>query len=233
MCEKEEGMKKFAISLAAGFLLFCALGAGWSPAGDDWELWLYTPVSYKVTKEVKVDLTGIFKWKNDMEDFYYRSYLLGGYYSVTPWLDLGVHSWYKETRKTIQDDWGASNTMVGRINFNYKLTDWCVLKEQNRLEFDFSKDRWKLRMKPVVEFPLTRLGLSWLKVFVDNEFFFAFDYPDDLDIYSENRVTTGLAAKVVDPFGISVAYRNVGKKSATTDQWDFTNVLALYAKLAF
>jgi len=225
-------MKKW-LWLPAAVLLIGMLFPGSSPAGDDWELWFYAPVSYKVSKEVKVDLTGIFKWKNDMKDYYYRSYLLGGYYTVAPWLDLGLHSWYKETRKTVDDDWAGSDTLVGRVNFSYKLTDWCVLKEQNRIEFNFSDDRFKLRMKPVVDFPLSRLGLKGIKLFVDNEFFFAFDYPDNLDTYSENRASIGLDAKVIDPFGVAVAYRNVGTKSASTDHWNFKNVLVTYAKLAF
>lgn len=79
-------------------------------AGDDWQWWLYTPVSFKPVKEVKVDATGMFRWKNDMKDYYYRGVITGGYYSVTSWMDLGVSYWYKETRKSTDADWVYTNT---------------------------------------------------------------------------------------------------------------------------
>lgn len=226
-------MKRFLIGavvlIAAGGLL----PARRVSAEDDWEWWVYAPVSCRVTPAVKADVTGMFRWKNDMKDFYYRSCLVGGYCTLTSWLDLGGHYWFKETRKTNRDDWVETSTFLVRANFKYKAADWCVLKEANRLEYDTRIDRWQLRLKPAVEFPLVWLGLPGIKLFADNEFFFAFDYQDDRDTFSENRVSVGVDADVVGPFGITVAYRNVGKKSASTGDWDYADILVTYAKLAF
>ncbi|MFH1038118.1 MAG: DUF2490 domain-containing protein [PVC group bacterium] len=228
-------MKKHYLSagvgLAAAGYFFLSAAAG--RAGDDWEWWLYTPVSCKVTKEVKLDVTGMFRWKNDMKDYYYRSVIASGYYSLLPWMDVGASYWYKESRKSKDTDWVYTNTYVGRINFKYSPAGWVTLKEANRIEYDNALYRWLLRVKPIAEFPLVWLGLKPVKLFVDNEFFFAFDYPDDRDTFSENRVTAGVDAEIAGPVGVSVAYRNVGKKSASTGNWDFANVLVTYAKLTF
>ncbi len=207
--------------------------AGRAVAGDDWEWWLYTPASCRPAQEVKIDVTGMFRWKNDMKDYFYRSVISGGYYTPLPWLNLGAHYWYKESRSTTKSDWVYTNTLVGQVNLTYKLTRWLTLKESNRIEYDNLIYRWKLRVKPGVEFPLAALGLKPVKLYLDNEFFFAFDYEDDRDTYSENRLTAGVNVKIKEPLAVAVAYRNVGKKSASTDKWSYTNVLATYAKLAF
>ncbi len=226
-------MKKWVIAVAVWCLacLIRPVADGYSK--DDWQWWVYTPVSYKITPEVKADVTGLFRWKNDMEDFYYRGCLVGGYYSLTPWLSLGGHYWFKETRSSTQTPWVETNTFLVRADFKYRPVEWCVLQEANRLEYDTRIDRWKLRVKPKAVFPLDWLGLKGIGLFIDNEFFFAFDYQDDRDFYSENRATIGINAKVIGPLALAAAYRNVGKKSAATGNWDFTNVLATYAKLAF
>ncbi len=226
-------IRKLAAAAMVLALAGLVIPGGKARAGDDWEWWLYTPVGAKITKEVKADVTGMFRWKNDMKDYYYRSVIASAYYSLLPWMEVGASYWYKESRKTKDDPWSYVNTYIARLNFKYSPTDWLTLKEANRLEYDNAIYRWKLRAKPVAEFPLSWLGLKQIKLFVDNEFFFAFDYPNDLDTFSENRASIGVDAAILGPVGASVAYRNVGKKSASTGNWDFANVLATYAKLSF
>ncbi len=226
-------MRRSVIGAIALIAALSLLPVSRAIAGDDWQWWMYVPVSYKPGNEVKVDVTGLFRWKNDMKDFYYRGFLAGGYYTVLPWFDVGAHYWFKEIRPTVQSPWYETNTFLVRANFKYKLAEWWWVMEANRLEYDIKIDRWKLRIKPKAVFPLAWLGLSPISIFLDNEFFFAFDYPYDIDVYSENRATIGINAKVVGPFGASVAYRNVGRKSPATGDWNFTNVLATYVKLAF
>ncbi len=207
--------------------------AGRAAADDDWEWWIETPVSVKLTPNLKADVTGLFRFKNDMEDFYYRSFLVGGYYTLTSWMEAGGHYWYKESRKSLPDAWADADVAVARVNFKYSPDSWVILKENNRLEFDFSLDRFLLRLKPVAEFPLQWAGLDPVRLFLDNEFFLAFDYADDRSTYSENRATAGAEVAVAGPASVIVAYRNVGKKSATTGSWSFANVLVTSLKLAF
>jgi len=226
-------MKRIFLTGTALLALWFFLPAERVAGADDWQLWLYTPASCRPVKDVKIDATGMFRWKNDMKDYFYRGVITGGYYSLLPWMDLGAHYWYKETRKTTKSDWVYTNTLVGRVNFKYKLTGWLTLKESNRIEYDNRIYRWKLRVKPGLEFPLAALGLKPVKLYLDNEFFFAFDYEDDRDTYSENRLTAGVNVKIKEPLAVALAYRNVAKKSASTDRWSCTNVLATYAKLAF
>jgi hypothetical protein len=216
-------------------LSIASLWPGGKPAAakDDWEWWLYTPASFKPASNVKLDVQGMFRWKNDMKDYYYRGVIAGGSYSVLPWLSLGGHFWYKEVRKDKHADWVYTDTYVGNLDFQYKAADWLVLKENNRLEYDNNTYKWTLRVKPRLDFPLAWLGLKPVTLYVDNEFFFKFAYPDDRDTFSESRFTVAADVKIVGPFGATIAYRNVGKKSASTDSWDFTNVLATSAKLSF
>lgn len=202
-------------------------------AGDDWQWWLYTPVSFKPTEEIKADVTGMFRWKNDMKDYFYRGVISGAYYSVTSWMDLGAHYWYKETRTSTDTPWVYTNVYVGRINFKYKPAHWIALKEYNRIEYNNHIYRWTFRIKPRVEFPLGWMGLKPVKLYLDNELYFNFDFQDNRDTYSENRFTVAVDVKIAGPVGATVAYRNVGKKSSATDSWNFTNVLVTYAKLAF
>lgn len=216
-----------AVAILAGPLVSAAL------ADDDWEWWIETPVSVKLAPDLKADVTGLFRFKNDMEDFYYRSFLVGGYYTLTSWMEVGGHYWYKESRKSMQDEWVDADVAVARANFKYSPESWIVLRENNRLEFDFSLDRFLLRLKPVAEFPLGWAGLDPVKLFLDNEFFLAFDYADDRSTYSENRATAGAEVKVAGPASVIVAYRNVGKKASATGSWSFANVLVTSLKLAF
>lgn len=202
-------------------------------AGDDWEWWLYTPVSYKMAGDVKLDVQGMFRWKNDMKDYYYRGVIAGGSYALCPWVSVGAHFWYKETRKDKHADWVYTDTYVGNLDFQYKAADWLVFKENNRIEYNNNIHKWTLRLKPRVDFPLAGLGLKPVTIYIDNEFFLNFDFEDGRDTFSESRFTAAADVKILGPVGITVAYRNVGKKSAATDSWDFTNVLVTSAKLSF
>ncbi|MCX6348984.1 MAG: DUF2490 domain-containing protein [Candidatus Aureabacteria bacterium] len=202
-------------------------------AGDDWEWWIETPVSVKLNSNVKADIPGLCRFMNDMKDFYYRSFIVGGYYSLASWMEAGGHYWYKESRKSLQDEWVDANIAVARLNFKYSPASWLALKENNRLEFDFSIDRFTLRLKPIAEFPLGWAGLDPVKLFLDNEFFLTFDFPDDRSTFSENRATVGAEVQIAGPAAVILGYRNVGKKSAADGSWTFANVLLTSIKLAF
>ncbi len=220
--------------LLIGAILAAALAVMPSArAGDDWEWWQYFPAGFKPARDIKLDIEGIFRWKNDMKDIFYRSMIAGGSYSLGPWVSVGAHFWYKEVRKDKGSPWVYTDAYVGNLDFQYRAADWLVLKENNRIEYDNEVYRWTLRAKPRLDFPLAWLGLKPVTIYLENEFFFKFDYDDGRDTYSENRTTAGANVNVLGPFGITVAYRNVGKKSAATDSWDFANVLVTSAKLSF
>ena len=225
-------MKKW-LWLMAAVLSVGLLPVERAAAKDDWEWWIETPVTVKITPEVKGEIIGLFRFKNDMEDFYYRSFIVGPYYSFTPWLEAGAQYWYKESRKSLQDDWVDASIAVARLNFKFSPDSWITLKENNRLEFDFSIDRFTLRLKPIAEFPLNWMSLSAVKLFIDNEFFLTFDYADDRDTFSENRATVGAEVKIMGPVSLIAGYRNRGVKSASDDSWSFTNILLTQLKLSF
>ena len=220
------------ILLAAGVLLTILAILPAAKAGDDWEWWFTTPVSYKLDQDVKVDAEGLFRWKNDMKDIYYRSGIAGGSYSLCPWVSVGAHFWYKEVRKAKGSPWVYTDTYVGNLDFQHQAADWLVLKENNRIEYDNEIYKWTLRVKPRLDFPLVWLGLKPVTLFLEDELFFKFETPGQ-DTFSENRVTAGATAKVLGPFGVTVAYRNVGKKAAYDQEWSYTNVLVTSARLSF
>jgi len=202
-------------------------------AKDDWEWWLYTPVSYKMAGDVKLDAQGMFRWKNDMKDYYYRGVIAGGSYALCPYVSVGAHFWYKEVRKDKSSPWVYTDTYVGNLDFQYKAADWLVFKENNRIEYNNENYKWTLRVKPRVDFPLAWLGLKPLTLYVDNEFFFKFELDDERDTFSENRFTVAADVKIAGPLGATVAYRSVAKQSSSTGDWGNTNVLVTSAKLSF
>ncbi len=216
--------------LAAG-----GLGSMVAPAqaGDDWEWWLYTPVSYRMAGEVRLDAQGMFRWKNDMKDYYYRGMIAGGSYAWRFWVSLGAHFWYKETRKSERSDWKCYDIYVGNLDFKCQAVTGVFLKEYNRIEYDNSSYKWTLRAKPRIEFSLSTLGLEPVTLYIDNEFFFKFDLDDERDIFSENRFTVAAAVKIREPFGITIAYRSVAKQSSDTGDWANANVLVTSAQLSF
>ncbi|MDP8235713.1 MAG: DUF2490 domain-containing protein [Candidatus Erginobacter occultus] len=222
--------KQLLIASALAAFLVCQPAA---EAKDDWEWWLYTPVSYKMAGDVKLDAQGMFRWKNDMKDYFYRGVIVGGSYSLCPWVSVGGHFWYKEVRKDKSSPWVYTDTYVGNLNFQYQAADWLVFKENNRIEYNNENYKWTLRVKPRVDFPLAWLGLKPLTLYVDNEFFFKFDLDDERDTFSENRFTVAADVKIAGPLGATVAYRSVAKQASSTGDWSNTNVLVTSAKLSF
>ncbi len=226
-------MKQSILLAGALVAAYCLAGSGPAAAKDDWEWWFTTPVSYRPTPEIRLNVEGLFRWKNDLKDIYYRSAITGGTYSLLPGIAVGGHFWYKEVRKDKDSPWVYTDTYVGNLDFQYQAADWLVLRENNRIEYDNTRYKWTLRVRPRLDFPLARLGLKPLIFYTENEFFFNFDFEDGRDTFSENRATIGANLQVLGPFGVTAAYRNVGKKSASTGSWDFTNVLFTSVRLSF
>ena len=224
-------MRKCLITAAVLVAVLASLTA--ARAGDDWEWWLYTPVSYKMVGDVKLDAQGMFRWKNDMKDYYYRGVIAGGSYALCPFVSVGAHFWYKEVRKDKESPWVYTDTYVGNLDFQYKAAGWLVLRENNRIEYDNEIYKWTLRVKPRVDFPLAGLGLKPVSLYVDNEFFFKFDLGDERDTFSENRFTVAADVKIAGPFGATVGYRSVAKQDSKTGDWGNTNVLVTSGKLSF
>ena len=202
-------------------------------AGDDWEWWLYTPLVHRMAGNVKLDAQGMFRWKNDMKDYYYRGVIAGGSYSLTSWVYLGAHFWYKETRKDERSNWKYYDIYVVNLDFNYQPGSGFSLKEYNRIEYDNALYKWTLRAKPRVEYSLSALGLKPVTFYLDNEFFFKFDLDDERDTFSENRFTAAAAVKIIESFRVTVAYRSVAKQDSATGDWGNTNVLVTSTQLSF
>ncbi len=217
-----------AAALAAALAVLPA-----AEAKDDWEWWFTTPVSYQPVSGVRLNAEGMFRWKNDMKDYYYRGVITGGTYSVLPWVTVGGHFWYKEVRRDTNSPWVYTDTYVANLNFQYRAADWLVLRENNRLEYDNEIYRWTLRMRPRLDFPLARWGLKPVTLFLENEFFFKFDFADGRDTFSENRTTAGANIAVAGPFGVTAAYRSRALKPVSTGSWNNTNVLVTSARLSF